>query len=271
MAEVESLLALRSNCAYCAARPLGLCSALDASEAFSELRNARRAVRFIDAGSPVYRQGDPCGDALNLVSGWLVQHQDLEDGRRQVLRILLPGAIVGHQAAGLTAMTHGTTALTPASLCVLPAARLTELRQRHPGLNERYLWMLERDSQLAVDHLISIGQRDARERVAALLLELAIRSTGRADFEPGETLAIPLTQVLIGEATGLTAIHVNRMIRRLREDRVLDFHERKLTIIDPERLFAIANLSDAVIQLWTRPQAGDGDLRGAGGRAAQPG
>ena len=252
VAVVQSLLALRSSCDYCAARPLGLCSALGHGEAFGDLRDSRRAMRFVDAGEPVYRQGEPCGDALSLVSGWLVQYQDLGDGRRQVLRFLVPGAIVGHQAAGLPRMTHGATALTSASLCVLPSARLTDLRARHSALNERYLWMLERDSLLATDHLIAIGRRDARERVAGLLMELAVRSTGKADFAPGDTLTIPLTQVLVGEATGLTAVHVNRTLRGLREAGVLDFRDRQLTILYPERAAAIADLGEDMLQLWAR-------------------
>ena len=253
MAVVQSLLALRSSCDYCAARPLGVCGALGHGEAFGELRDARRAMRFLDAGEAVYRQGEPRGDALNLVSGWLVQHQDLGDGRRQVLRFLVPGALVGHQAAGLAHMTHGATALTSASLCVLPAARLDDLRSRHPSLNERYLWMLERDGLLASDHLIAIGRRDARERVAGLLMELAVRSTGRAAFSAGETLPLPLTQVLIGEATGLTAVHVNRTLRGLREAGVLDFRDRHLTLLDPDRAADIADLGADLVQLWTRP------------------
>lgn len=260
MADVTSLLALKSSCTYCAARPLGLCSALDADEAFAELRDARRAMRFVDAGAAVYHQGDPCGDLLNLVSGWLVQYHDLADGRRQVARFLLPGAIVGHQPSGLRVMAHGVEAVTQASLCVLPAARLAELRARHTDLNERYLWMVERDGELVADHLTSIGQRDARERVAALLLELAIRATGRTRFDVGESFAVPLTQVLIGEATGLTSIHVNRTLRRLREANVLSFSERRLTILDPERLAAIADLSGALTQLWSRQAEGSADV-----------
>ena len=252
MAVVQSLLALRSSCDYCAARPLGLCGALGHGEAFGELRDARRAMRFVDAGEAVYRQGEPCGDALNLVTGWLALHQDLGDGRRMVLRFLVPGAIVGHQTASLPTMTHGATALTNASLCVLPAARLAYLRARHSDLNERYLWMLERDSLLTTDHLIAIGRRDARERVAGLLMELAVRSTGRARFAAGDTVAMPLTQVLIGEATGLTAVHVNRTLRGLREAGVLDFRDRQLEILDPDRSAAIADLGEDLLRLWAR-------------------
>ena len=113
--------------------------------------------------------------------------------------------------------------------------------------------MLERDGLLASDHLIAIGRRDARERVAGLLMELAVRSTGRAAFSAGETLPLPLTQVLIGEATGLTAVHVNRTLRGLREAGVLDFRDRHLTLLDPDRAADIADLGADLVQLWTRP------------------
>lgn len=257
MTEAEPLLAHTSNCVYCAARPLGVCGALGDGEAFRELRDSRRAVRILDAGLPIYRQGDPTGDLFNLVSGWVVQYQDLEDGRRQVLRFLVPGALFGYEPSGVKGMCHGAEALTNASLCVVPAARMTELRAKHAAFNERFLWMLERDSHLAFDHMMSLGQRDARERIAHLLLELAVRSTGRFPHVAGEVFKIPLNQPLIAEATGLTSIHVNRMLRRLREDQILDFRNGRLTVINPEQLVAVAGVSDALLALWTR--AGQGE------------
>jgi CRP-like cAMP-binding protein len=252
MTNVEPLLAHTSNCVYCAARPLGVCGALGDGEAFRELREARRAVRVLDAGLPVYRQGEPTGDLFNLVSGWVMQYQDLEDGRRQILRFLVPGALFGYEPSGVKGMCHGAETLTNASLCVVPAVRMAELRHRHDAFNERFMWMLERDSHLAFDHLMSLGQRDARERVAHLLLELAVRSSGRLPTTPGEAFKIPLNQPLIAEATGLTAIHVNRMLRRLREDQILDFHHGRLTVIDPEQLVALAGVSESMLTLWTR-------------------
>ena len=249
------LKAHRSNCAYCAARPIGVCGALGDGEAFHELRDARRGVRILDAGAAVYRQGDPTGEVLNLVSGWVVQYQDLEDGRRQVLNFLLPGAMFGHEPAGMNGMGHGAEALTNASLCVVPSSRMSSLRASYPDFNERYLWMLERDARLGFDHLASLGQRHARERVAHLLLELTVRMSGRFPLAEGDKFQLPLTQPLIAAATGLTAIHVNRMLRQLRDDGILDFRNRRLTVIDPRRLEATAGVTDSLVGLWTRPGA----------------
>lgn len=253
---VEPLPAHTSNCVYCAARPIGVCGALGDGEAFRELRDSRRAVRIFDAGLPIYRQGEPTGDLFNLVSGWVVQYQDLEDGRRQVLRFQVPGALFGYEPSGVKGMGHGAEALTNASLCVVPSVKLTQLRARHADFNERFLWMIERDSHLAFDHMMSLGRRDARERVAHLLLELAVRSGAHFPIAPGEVFKIPLNQPLIADATGLTAIHVNRMLRRLREDEILDFRDGRLMVIHPEQLVALAGLSESILTLWTHSSLG---------------
>jgi CRP-like cAMP-binding protein len=248
----DSHPAFAANCVYCAARPLGVCGALHDSEAFAELRDSRRGMRIFDAGAAIYRQGDPAPDLLSLVSGWAVQYRDLPDGRRQILRFLMPGALFGHEPSGLPGMSHGVDALTNASLCMIPADRMTVLRGRHPELNERFLWMLERDNDLAFDHLTSLGRRDARERVAHLLFELAVRSTGRAPVAVRETFKIPLNQLLIAEATGLTVIHVNRMLRRLREEQILEFRGGVLTVINPKEFRAAAGATDTLEVLWAR-------------------
>ena len=248
----DAPIPLGANCAYCAARPLGVCGALEDGEAFRELRESRRGMRVIDGGAAIYRQGDRPSDLFSLVSGWAVQYRDLQDGRRQVLRFLLPGALFGHEPAGMDAMGHGVDALTNASLCLIPTERMAELRRRHAQFNERYIWMIERDSDLAFDQLTSLGRRDARERIAHLLLELAVRSTGRTPSFAGETFKIPLSQAMIAEATGLTAIHVNRMLRRLREDQVLDFRAGLLTVINPELLRSVASATESLEALWCR-------------------
>jgi CRP-like cAMP-binding protein len=252
------ITAYKMNCAFCSARPLGLCGALGDGDGFRELRDSRRGARLLDAGSPIYRQGDPHGDLYNLVSGWVCLHQDLEDGRRQILRFILPGELFGQEPAGVSVMSHAAQALTNISLCVIPVERVTDLRARYAGFGDRFVWMLERDNHLTMDHLTSLGQRSAIERVAHLLLELAVRTGRRYPLARDDRFKIPLTQPLIGDATGLTPIHVNRMLRRLREERILDLRNGALTIFDPDRLEAMVGPSDDLVRLWTRQAILDG-------------
>jgi CRP/FNR family transcriptional regulator len=244
--------AYKMNCAFCSARPLGLCGALGDGDGFRELRDSRRGSRLLDASSPIYRQGDRHGDLYNLVSGWVFLHQDLEDGRRQILRFILPGELFGQEPAGVTSMSHAAQALTNISVCVIPADRVTDMRARYPDFSNRFVWMLERDNHLTMDHLTSLGQRSALERVAHLMLELAVRATRRFPLEPDDVVKAPLTQPLIADATGLTPIHVNRMLRKLREDHILDLRAGLLTIYDPDRLAEMVGPSDDLVRLWTR-------------------
>lgn len=247
-----SSIAYKMNCSFCSARPLGLCGALGDGEGFRELRDSRRGARLLDGGAPIYRQGDRHGDVYNLVSGWVFLHQDLEDGRRQILRFILPGELFGQEPAGVSSMSHASQALTNISLCVIPSDRVTELRARYPGFGDRFVWMLERDTHLTMDHLTSLGQRNAIERVAHLMLELAVRSSRRHPLSPGDRFKMPLTQPLIADATGLTPIHVNRMLRRLREEGILDLRNGVLTLYDPERLDSMVGPSEDLVRLWTR-------------------
>jgi CRP-like cAMP-binding protein len=138
-----------ANCAYCAARPLGVCGALGDGEAFQELRDAQRGMRVVDAGGAIDRQGEPPGD----------------------------------------------------------------------------------------------------------LFELAVRSSGRAPSLAGETLKIPLNQQLISEAAGLTAIHVNRVLRRLREGAVLEFRSGVLTVLNPDEFRLAAGATETLETLWSRTTA----------------
>ena len=250
--------AYKMNCAYCSARPLGLCGALGDGEGFHELRDSRRGARLLDSGSPIYRQGDRQGDLFNLVSGWVCLHQDLEDGRRQVLRFILPGELFGQEPAGVSCMSHASQAMTNISVCVIPTERVSDLRTRYPDFGDRFIWMLERDNHLTMDHLTSLGQRSALERVAHLLLELAVRTSRRYPLAVNEVVKLPLTQPLIADATGLTPIHVNRMLRRLRENHILGLRNGVLTVYDPERLAEMVGPSEDLIRLWTRQAITEG-------------
>src|SRR3546814_10980328 len=92
----------------------------------------------------------------------------------------------------------------------------------------RLALLTSRDRSLAFSHLTSIGRRSARERVAHLLLELFIRRRAHWQGQRIEEMHLPLTQEHIGDATGLTGAHVNRVLRDLREERVVEFPYRSL-------------------------------------------
>lgn len=238
------------RCAACPARAPGLCAPMHGSEALAALEAARRPAVALPPRGAVFRQGEACRDVFILVSGWVVLAQALPDGRRQVLRFLLPGAIFGLHPEEQASHAQGAEALTPAVVCPIPAERLAALRHAWPALDDRLLWCLERDAAFAAEQMTTLGQRPALARVAHLLLELLVRLGGRHPPAEGDPVPMPLTHRLIGDATGLTPEHVTRMLRRLRQDGVARMSGGRLTLLDAARLLALADPPAELLALW---------------------
>lgn len=232
----------RHQCDHCVVRSTGLCSAFadGAGLDLSDLEAAHLPVRVFDGGDIIYSQGDSSDCLYCMVSGWADLHQDMPDGRRHISQFLLPGAMFGVTPRGAR-YSHGATTITTASICAIPWARMDALRQLYPTFNERFIWMLEHEAQMVTESLTVIAQGSSLERVAGILWGLAERICAPGAVLADRALKAPLTQRLIADATGLTAIHVNRVIRRLREQGLVKLHDGILIVEDPVRLAEIAN------------------------------
>jgi CRP/FNR family transcriptional regulator, anaerobic regulatory protein len=224
-------------CSFCVLRHRGLCRGVDARDVdgSAALEAAHSPIRVYEEGEPIFAQGDTSEYVFNLISGWVALHRDLADGRRQIIQILQPGAMFGAEPLGQD-LGHGATAITNASACPIARAKLDELRHQFPSLNEQFILMLEQANHHLFETQTTIGQGSARERIGGLLGELAGVAVGEAPMRAGAAMRMPLTQRHIAEATGLTAIHVNRTLRLLREDGVVEVHNGMLTVMNPAKL-----------------------------------
>jgi CRP/FNR family transcriptional regulator, anaerobic regulatory protein len=233
---------VQAGCSYCTSRHKGLCGGVEEDDATGEqaLQAAHSPVRVCAAGEVIYRQGDPSDHIFNLISGWVSLHRETIDGRRQIIRFLLPGASFGVELAG-DAFNHTAVALTPCSVCPMERSKFDKLRHQIASVNERLLQLLEYDNCHAIETLALLGLGCARERVEALLSELALRAADGTSLRAGAAVRMPLTQLQIAEATGMTAIHVNRVIRQLREIGVFDLRDGELTVIDPQKMRKLAD------------------------------
>jgi CRP-like cAMP-binding protein len=219
-------------------------------------------VRVLEVGDPVYRQGEPAEHLYSVMSGWVALHQDLPGGRSQISGFLLTNGVFGHEPDGFS-RGHSATALTSASVCVISNTALDRLRRDEPALNERFIRMLQHEVRRGIADRTSLGQGDAKQRMASLLWELAVRVSGRTDLVAGAQIKIPLTQRHLADATGLTTIHVNRVLRRLREKGLAEFHAGVLTVLDPDKLSAGAKSNDEMRALWNTVDAGPDSTTGA--------
>jgi CRP-like cAMP-binding protein len=199
-------------------------------------------ARVFPIGSELYRQGDPCSAYFIVLKGWIAQSMLLDDGSCQILDFALPGAVLGFQQAPNTPMYHSARCLSVVRVCMYPRRKLDMIIETNPRLAVLLWRQVTADGARAHDHLANIGLRDARQRIAHLLVELYVRIRHRLPAERGETIQLPLSQGHIGQALGLTYVHVWRTLHTLKKQSIVRLANHKLEIIDPASLIAAAGI-----------------------------
>lgn len=202
--------------------------------------------RTIAAGSDVFQQGQLGQAAYVLSAGWACSYKILQDGERQVVDFQVPGDFLGLRSVLLHVSDHSVVSVTDIEVSEVLLSDLLGVFERTPRLAAAVLWAASRDEAMVVEHLAGIGRRNAVERMAHFLLELGARLSlvgmgSRAGFD------CPLTQYLLADALGLTAVHVNRVLRQLREDRLVSMKDGYVAFEDYDRLTEFAGFDPAYL------------------------
>jgi CRP-like cAMP-binding protein len=208
-----------------------------AKEEVDTVQHYKSEHRVVKAGEDIIREGETCKELFTLFDGWAFTYKLLEDGRRQILKIHLPGDFLGFQADLEGPNVNSTEALTDTVVCVFPRPNMLHMFEEQPKLGISLVWMTASDQLLTHEHLTSMGRRPARDRIAQLLLEIFVRVRDRTGSTE-DNIYFPLTQEHLADTTGLTSIHVNRTLKELRQEGMLDITRRRLTIPDIDRVQA---------------------------------
>jgi CRP-like cAMP-binding protein len=217
------------------------------------MRAAVAEVQEFPAGKTFVRRGAALSQSTLLVSGMVGRYRDLSEGQRQIMELHVAGDFVDLHGFLLKRLEHNIGALTRVTVAFVPHDRLKRITEDEPHL-ARLLWLSTlMDAAIQRERILSIGRRNAAARIAHLVCELYVRleSIGLAQ---GQAFALPLTQLDIADATGLTSVHVNRMLRRLRDEGLLTLRGGEARIHDWERLKAAAEFDDAYLYLDRRPR-----------------
>lgn len=209
-------------------------------------------VQTLPARTVVSHRGDRVSYSTLLLDGVMCRYMDARDGFRQLVAIQLPGDFVDLHGYPLIRLDHDVATLTEARIATFPHERLSAILEEHPHL-ARLLWRSTLlDAALHREWIFRLGRLDAAGRVAHVLLESCARlnAVGRVE---NDRFALPLTQQDLGEACGLTAVHVNRTLRRLREDGLAEMTRGEVHIIDPARLARVAEFDPDYLYLEGGP------------------
>jgi CRP-like cAMP-binding protein len=227
------------------ARKLGNFVALSDAE-LEVLAGLHRRRRKFVAGRDLVHQGQTHQAAYILAEGWVCSYKLLRDGSRQIVDFQIPGDFLGLRSVLFRTADHNIEPVTPVEASEVLESDLLQAFATTPRLATAVLWAASRDEAMVVEHLVGIGRRNALERTAHFLLELSARLTlvGRGTREG---FACPLSQYQLADALGLSAVHINRVLRELREEGLLTFQKGQVTIHDVDRLAELAEFDRAYL------------------------
>lgn len=220
---------------------------LDADDVAALDASVSRCASF-SARQIFIRQQTPLQQCTLLLEGFVERFKDTPDGKRQILAIHVPGDFVDLHSYPLKRLEHSVAALTDVQVALFPHPAIRELTEKSATITE-LLWRSTMiDAAINREWIVSVGARGAAVRLAHLFCEMFIRLE-RAGLASGNVFALPLTQVDLADATGLTAVHANRMLRQLREDDLVAFRHGTVEVLDWQRLRAFAEFDPAYLFL----------------------
>jgi CRP-like cAMP-binding protein len=239
--EADDPLPDNTQCATCPVRQTGFCGLL-----------LREHVPGVDAGLSIagefetahsreifYHAEQPTADVHVMCEGWAFRFLRLRDGRRQILSFLIPGDLVSTSSIFADSMGYSLQALTDIRACRF---KRTDVRAR--VLNDRtvfYDWVARCITTLrdATQSMMALGRLNADERIARLIFTLRDRLHQRG-LVNNETFEFPLRQTHIADATGLTTVHVSRVMGAMRKEGLLEVEAGIVRILDLPRLRRLA-------------------------------
>lgn len=185
------------------------------------------------------REGEAPRHIYLLLSGWVGASVLLPGGERQIVKIHLPGDLLGTSSMCLARAADTLNALTPVSVSRIPLGAFGALFASSPRFAASMFLSVQRERVALMDRLAAVGRTSAIARVAALLLDLdeRLRAAGLAGDDGFE---MPVTQEQIGDHLGLTAVHVNRVFRQLVDGALIARNRQRIELLDLARLRSVS-------------------------------
>ena len=223
------------------------------AEEESALRAAMSGQLEFDRGRTIVKAKTEQNRSLLLLDGFVHRHKDLRSGARQILQLGVPGDFIDLHSLGLKRLDHDIASLTRCRLAVFPHDRLQALIAEHPHLG-RLLWLNTLvEAAIHREWMLSLGARTSAARLAHLFCELQVR-LDVVGMAQKSRYNLPLTQTDLGEILGITSVHINRMLRGLREQGLVTYKNRIVEIHDWNGLVRLGEFDPFYLILDKRPR-----------------
>ncbi len=230
------------SCAKCPLRKQTLFIPMDEDEV-GFMEKFKTGELTVAAGTTILMEGSNSPQLYTVFSGMGTRYTTLENGRRQVINFLFPGDFIGLQASLMGEMKHSVESSTPMVLCAFKRDDLWNLFRAQPNRAYDLTWIAAVEEHFLGETIATLGQRDAAQRIAWAFLRMAarLRALGLGSTGPqGTTVPLPFRQQDLADALGLSLVHTNKTLAKLRDRKVATWHDGILHVPDRKALAEIA-------------------------------
>jgi len=199
--------------------------------------------RSIGAKVDLIREGNRPGPVFVMLEGWAFRYKILPNGARQIMAFLMPGDCCDLHVGLLAEMDHSIRTITHAEVATIEREQMDALMDTHPKIaRAMYISQLV-DGGTMRAWITSMGRRNSLERAAHLICELYVRARN-IGLTSSSQLSLPLSQLLLADALGMTPVHLNRVLKELKLQGAMTLQRGMLVVTGPEKLISIAGFDE---------------------------
>ncbi|MEP9360153.1 Crp/Fnr family transcriptional regulator [Sphingomonas sp. KR3-1] len=211
-------------------------------------------LRTLRAHEYIVREGDRPTHCCLLLSGYAIRHKIAGSGDRQIFSVHMKGDVVDLHNSILRRSDHNIQALTTAEVAMIPNGAIKQIAAELPMVGQAMWYETLVDAAIFREWTLNVGRRDARARTAHLLCEFSVRLTV-AGLGTDRDFILPMTQEQLADALALTSIHINRTLKGLEQDGLIERTKREIRIIDFEQLSRIGDFNAGYLHLDRIPRS----------------
>ncbi|MDU8944644.1 Crp/Fnr family transcriptional regulator [Ovoidimarina sediminis] len=232
-----------TDCAKC---PLRISKIFDdmSAEELRFMQKFKVGETTLEKGTPILMEGSNSPQLYTALRGMGLRYKLLPNGRRQVINFVLPGDFIGLQAGVMGEVRHSVEATTSMTLCVFDRSELWTLFRQQPERAYDLTWLASVEEHFLGEVLTSVGQMSASERITWGLLRFFARCSA-VGLTSGGSCPFPYRQQDLADALGLSLVHTNKTLTKLRDRQILSWRDGTLRILDTEKAKEIAMIDDA--------------------------
>lgn len=205
-------------------------------------------TRQVAAHEDLVREGDRPDHVHVVLDGFACRYKLLPDGGRQIMAWMVPGDFCDLPGAILGLMDHNIATLSASRIAFIPRATVMALIEVSPALTRALWWVTLVDEAVLREWLVNMGRRPADRQIAHLFCELLVRLQA-VGLASENTLHLPLTQLEMADTLGLTSVHVNRVVQQLRDQGLISWRGKTLTLHDVPALKTFASFDPNYLHL----------------------